>query len=199
MKKLKFLLLILGMVFLTSCSTLYPVTSDVVVDVNFRTYDYNRINYLYLNHYDYFYNTRYINQYGVSCYLYQHPYFVRYQTDYYRRNHRHIPHHSRYVNVNSHRDQVITHNNSTRRNVSTVRSKYVQPRRTVTNNNQSVVRRTNTTVNRTPTRTSTVRRQSTYKPPQRTSVRTQTGTTVRQPVHNQVRRNTQTTTNRRRN
>ena len=90
MKKLKYLLLILGMVFLTSCSSFYPVATSV--DINLDVYDYNRIHWLYTNHYDYFWNATYINPYGVRCYVYNHPHFIRYRNDYYRRYHRHIPH-----------------------------------------------------------------------------------------------------------
>ena len=133
MKKIKYLLLILGMVFLTSCSSLYPVTSSV--DVSFGTYDYNRINYLYMNNYDYFYNNRYINEYGVSCYLYQHPYFIRYSNDYYTRHNTHIPHQrSRYINVRTHRNE--TYNVTQRPNVVRRQSSYVEPRKSNTVHNR---------------------------------------------------------------
>lgn len=182
MKKLKYLLLIIGFMFLTSCEVMqYPTYSTSTIDVNFGVYDYNRINYLYMNNYDYFWNTRYINQYGASCYLYQHPHFIRYRNDYYHRHNRHIPHQrSRYTNVRTHRNETVRHN-VTRRNTSNERSGYTEPRRTTVNNKPPVIRRS----------TSTVRRQSTYRPPQQQRTVRSTSPTVRQPVHNQIRRNNQ--------
>jgi hypothetical protein len=172
MKKIKFLLLILGFVFLTSCETMYPVYTTSTIDVNFGTYDYNRINYLYVNNYNYFYTTRYVNQYGVSCYLYDHPYFIRYQNDYYRKHNKHIPHYN-YNTIRTHRNET---NTAIYKTTSVQRNQYIEPRRTNVQYKPTVVHKTTPTVRRTPQRTS-----------------------AREPIHNQVRRNIQTTTNRRRN
>ena len=83
MKKIKLLLVVFIMVLMTSCDAL-QVTAMSGYDINEYPYNYNRIDRIYRQNPQYFYDTYYIDSYGNMMYYNNHPYFIRYQQDYYR-------------------------------------------------------------------------------------------------------------------
>jgi len=68
---------------MTSCDAL-QVTATSGYDINEYPYNYNRIDRIYRQNPQYFYDTYYIDSYGNMMYYNNHPYFIRYQQDYYR-------------------------------------------------------------------------------------------------------------------
>jgi hypothetical protein len=83
MKKIKLLLVVFIMVLMTSCDAL-QVTATSGYDINEYPYNYNRIDRIYRENPQYFYDTYYMDSYGNMVYYNNHPYFLRYQQDYYR-------------------------------------------------------------------------------------------------------------------
>lgn len=153
MKTLKTLLLILAVSLMSSCASFQIESRTSTIDVNH--YNYDRIHYLYTNNPNYFYNTTYIDQYGIRNYYYQHPYFVRYCST---------------RNITPYRQPRVYHKQPRSTYVAPVRreSKYTRVNSTPVNrtrvNNNSKIRRQNTRVIRPTTitrRPTTITRRST--------------------------------------
>jgi len=83
MKTLKLLLTGLLFTLLPACSGL-EISSQNAFENQY--YDYEQIEYYYINNPDFIFTQQYLNVNGNHVYYYRHPYFIRYQRDYYKNN-----------------------------------------------------------------------------------------------------------------
>lgn len=110
-----FLALVLGILF-TSCTVLQTPsnqTAQVGVTWDMDVYDFNQIHFMYQNNPQFFWNNQFVNRFGINTFYYNHPFFLRYRRDCFRRNivyRPYRPYHRINNNRNIRNNRVIRNN-----------------------------------------------------------------------------------------
>ena len=128
--------ILIGVLFVSCASYQEKSITYAHSEYTFKYYDYNSLHFMYVNNPSYFYNTFYINKYGIRRYYYTHPYFIRYYT--YRKI---IPNHNYYIQRRNNRTGPYRR----RRLLSPIRRSNTTRRSTTRTNTSSTVRRQNMT------------------------------------------------------